>query len=205
MVTGISKCKKCGNEFKWRICSYEPEPKHCSSKCKFKYKTATYEEKLERVKFYYEKNVIKKEGCWDWKGPIDHYGYGKTTTKTGIGFNTAHKTSWILHKGKIPEGKIVCHSCDNRLCSNPDHLWLGTHKQNTHDMIKKGRLKSGIWNQFGSKNPIRKLNEDQVMQIKNLLSQGRTGAEIARLFKVSSNVIYDIKSERTWKQVRNEK
>lgn len=202
MVTGISRCEKCGTSFKWRICNYQPNPKHCSSKCKFKWKNATKEEKLKRATVFYERHVIKKEGCWDWNGPIDNYGYAKMTIRTGVGFNTAHRTSWIIHKGSIPKGKSICHSCDNRKCSNPDHLWLGTPKENTQDMILKGRYKENLRNQLGTKNPSSKVSEKIVCEIKKMHKNGIKGAEIARFFKVSANLVYDILLGKTWKHVK---
>lgn len=86
---------------------------------------------------FLKKLRIKDSGCWDFKGAINATGYGV------VGFNgkvmQAHRLSWFLHNGEIPDGLLVCHRCDNRRCCNPDHLFIGTHKDNTQDMILKGR------------------------------------------------------------------
>lgn len=76
-----------------------------------------------------------KESCWPWKGRSGHYGM------IGYGIATiyAHRASYLLHFGEIPDGLCVCHSCDNPLCVNPHHLWLGTQKENLEDMRRKGR------------------------------------------------------------------
>ena len=81
----------------------------------------------------------KPNDCWIWDGAIfKQTGYGQFgSVKTGV--HTAHKYSYQLFNGQVPEGLFVCHSCDNRLCFNPKHLWLGTAKQNSEDMVKKGR------------------------------------------------------------------
>jgi len=81
--------------------------------------------------------------CWEWDGAIfKKTGYGQFGSgKSGV--YTAHKYSYQLFKGQVPEGLFVCHSCDNRKCFNPNHLWVGTHADNMNDMIQKGRSTLG--------------------------------------------------------------
>jgi len=90
----------------------------------------------QRFKTKFEVN--EETGCWEWNGRINKGGYGKFT------FNnkelTAHRVSYMLHKGEIPDGLHVCHTCDVRHCVNPDHLWLGTNADNMADKVKKGRF-----------------------------------------------------------------
>lgn len=77
-------------------------------------------------------------GCWEWQRYCEPGGYGRTRY---LGANwLVHRMSWALHKGAIPAGLCVCHKCDNRKCCNPDHLFLGTAKDNHDDAEKKGRL-----------------------------------------------------------------
>jgi hypothetical protein len=79
-------------------------------------------------------------GCWEWQASINNIGYG--LIRDGKKMRTAHRASYEEHVGTIPHGMCVCHTCDNPKCINPSHLWLGTRKQNTQDMISKGRAKN---------------------------------------------------------------
>lgn len=82
------------------------------------------------------------DGCWEWQKGKTSHGYGtiRTSQKT-VGM--AHKISWELYRGAVPPGFYVCHSCDNPACVRPDHLFLGTQKDNMQDCSRKGRLASG--------------------------------------------------------------
>lgn len=92
---------------------------------------------LERL---LEKVIInQKTDCWEYQGGKNNIGYGMIRDDDKM--RTTHRVSYEEHKGPIPKGMCVCHTCDNPICCNPDHLWLGTMKQNMHDMLNKGRAK----------------------------------------------------------------
>ena len=109
----------------------------------------------------------------------------------------AHRASWLIHKGEIPEGLCVCHSCDNRSCSNPDHLFLGTPKENTLDMHKKGRHRSSS----GINHYNVKLTEDDVRSIKELIKQRFSQSNISKRFNVHPGTIQNIADGKTWKHI----
>lgn len=89
--------------------------------------------------------VTKGDGCWLWQASLGSMGYGQIMDDSWkvIG---AHRASWELAHGQpVPAGMCVCHHCDNPACVRPDHLFLGTRKDNTQDALKKGRLRQ--WNE----------------------------------------------------------
>lgn len=152
------------------------------------------------VRFW--RKVHKTEGCWLWIGATSR-GYGKVSKgHRGEGYFKAHRFSWELAYGPIPEGKDVCHSCDNTICIRPDHLFLGTQADNIADMNKKGRH-----TKIGARGPLNcntKLTANQVGKIRQLLASGVSLRTTAKLYNVHQSTICDIKYGRSWKYIKEQ-
>lgn len=132
--------------------------------------------------------VQKTETCWLWVGASHKAGYGALTS---AGINcTAHRVSWELHNGRIPEGLQVLHKCEVRNCVKPEHLFLGTQKANIHDMLQKGRHRTQS-----------KLKVAQVIEIRRRLKCGDIQRVIARKFNIAQSTVSQIASAKTWRHV----
>jgi hypothetical protein len=176
-------CQRCGIGFSARPSS---TAKFCSRQCFII---------PWQIRFW--KYVEKSDGCWNWTGnKRDGYGQlsvGLTHDNSPV---DAHRLSWILNFGEIPEGLEVCHHCDNHSCVRPDHLFLGTRKQNAEDCVSKMRQAYGV------KNGLAKLDDDAVREIRALYRKGfRNWAKIAPIFGVSNSAVGYAARGQTWKHV----
>jgi len=137
-------------------------------------------------------------GCWEWTKDTRGHGYGsvKVCNKKIM----AHRMSYKLFVGPLPDGLYVLHRCDNRLCINPDHLFVGTDSDNKRDCADKNRHPQ-LWLE-GEDNPGSKLTGEDVFKIKELIREGQYPLiRIAEWFGVTSPTISDIKTGKLWKHV----
>jgi hypothetical protein len=135
-----------------------------------------------------------KDECWPWKGSKTNGGYGRFTLPNHIG-TTAHRFSWSL-KYSMPSPELeVCHKCDNRECVNPNHLFVGTPKDNALDKVSKGR-QSRL---HGETNPQAKLKEEQIKMIR---SSTLGHSALAKELGVDYSRIYQIRNGKGWNHVK---
>ena len=166
----------------------------CSASCSNK-------EKNPKVSIFTRilKYQVKKEGCWEWLGGDDGKGYGTISSRGGsrLSPEKAHRVSYEMAFGEIPKGLNVCHKCDNPPCTNPEHLFLGTQKDNAMDMVSKGRMNP---TSFKNLNHQKKLSIQQVDEIRKLKFKARNGKgqgvtvkKISENYNVCVEVIRQIK------------
>lgn len=137
----------------------------------------------------------KTDTCWLWVSNRDRYGYGRFLGAVrGVSTKFAHRFSYMLHKGDIPSGMLVCHKCDNPPCVNPEHLFLGTESDNMNDKISKGRHRAA----FGENAGRAILTEEQVRAI---LVDPRPHTAIAADYGVKGSTIGSIKQRVSWSHI----
>lgn len=147
-------------------------------------------------------SVVKKNGCWEWQDPLHPFGYAYATNYETNKKEHVHRISYRIFKGDIPEGLYVCHTCDNRRCISPDHLFIGTAKENMLDAKVKGRMEHvKLLASKGEKNGNAKLDEGKVREIRQEIAKGIRCTVIARKYGIASSVIYLIRDGKAWKHV----
>ena len=151
------------------------------------------------VRRFHEK-VDKKspDECWNWTGSLAGKGYGQMKLTSQRRQVYAHRVAFAISHGEVPEGKYVCHSCDNPKCCNPAHLWAGSHEENLRDMAEKGR---STW---GKKNGRAVLTEESVQQIRKMLEIGIPQARIGLAFGVQQGTISKIALGHRWDKLKDD-
>lgn len=201
-------CQRCGQQFEaesWRV-DHGLAGVYCSRSCRNTYDPIDI--RLQRL--------LDKTGgpqsCWSWSGPVNGSGYG------GIFFEGrpqgAHRVAWQLEYGPIPQGMLVLHTCDNRRCCNPTHLFLGTQRDNIRDCQAKGRANDDAKGHRGSAHVGAKLTEADVEAIREATKDWRPGRDpvtgryrpspikaIAKQYGVSLPIIYQVVRRKIWTHV----
>jgi hypothetical protein len=165
-------CSQCGKNFIVLGKFFE-----CSPECRIKSK------------------IEIKNDCWIWKGFFRGI-YGTVSFKGKC--MSAHRMSYFVFKGEIPKKIYVLHKCDTPACVNPEHLFLGTNKENTKDMIKKNRHP---FNFVGEKNNMSILTENQVLEIRRLHKEGYKIKDLAKKFNVKYFTCVDVVNRRNWRHI----
>lgn len=139
-------------------------------------------------------NIKKIGNCWEWQKGKDDFGYGHFRNFLTGKMENAHRISYKTFKGNIPKGTFVCHSCDNAKCCNPEHLWLGSCKDNMQDAKKKERTLKG--NKFRAK-----ITADVVMKIRSEYGPKMGYKELGKRYKLDWSNIRAIIKRRSWKEI----
>lgn len=167
--------------------------------------------KSANIKERFLKKVQKTDSCWLWAASKNNWGYGQFNMNGKM--QRSHRVSYELFIGEIPDGLFVCHSCDTPACVNPDHLWIGSHADNTRDKMKKGRHVSAVgekhWSRTQSEKVPRgeehsnsKLTETQVLKIREKYATGKYSHRgLGKEFDVDSATIGRIIRRTQWKHL----
>lgn len=174
----LCKCN-CGSqkEVSWKLLKNESKPRSCGCSRKI----------LGKNRF--ESLFKKTESCWEWQGKLTNTGYGKFRS------SAASRASYQYYVGDIPKGMQVCHVCDNKICVNPSHLFLGTISDNMKDKNSKNRQARG--SKIG--NSI--LNEEIVLEMRKKRLLGCQYQTLADEYKISWYLVRCICKNRQWKHV----
>ncbi len=132
------------------------------------------------------------DGCWEWQAAKITNGYGHFQFQKIHYY--AHRTAWLVANGSIPTGLHVLHTCDNRACCRPDHMFLGTQADNMRDMIAKGRKTRG------EQSPNSKLTEDDVRYIRAMYP-AKQMKQLAAQYNVSTGAIFAVIHRVNWRHV----
>ena len=191
MSQSIQKCRICGvkpvaKQGKKRKDGTEYYSRRCYS-CRGR------RTPLERFE---EKYKVAENGCWEWTAQLDNKGYGRFGIATSKSL-LAHRWAYDHFVGPIPEGFFVCHKCDNPVCVNPEHLFVGTAQDNSDDMVSKNRN----WMSVGEKNHNAVLTENDVIAMRALHSEGVSMTRLAKQFSVSRGTAQNVINRKTWKHV----
>jgi hypothetical protein len=135
--------------------------------------------------------VVSDTGCWNWVGNPRENGYCRTSYKRRYWY--IHRLSFAAFGGNIPKGFDVCHTCDNRKCCNPDHLFTGTRRDNMEDAVGKGRQARG--------EKLSTLKDEDVIEIRMMFLNGESAQLIADKFNRSTSCVWQIVSRKSWRHI----
>jgi hypothetical protein len=145
---------------------------------------------------------ISKHGeCWNWLGAQDPYGYGRFSWN-GKSNAKAHRVAYAISKneGELPHPSVlICHTCDNRICVRPEHLYAGTPQSNVQDRDSRGRYVSCE----GENNGASKLTEGLVKSILSYKGKGLTQSKVAAKFGINQITVSRIWRGKTWRHITN--
>jgi hypothetical protein len=159
--------------------------------------------KIEEIQRFLNKIEYSQNGCWLWRAAIrGECGYGAFKYDGKV--RSAHRVAYRIFKGDIPDNMCVCHTCDNKICVNPNHLFLGTKRDNAIDAYNKGRMKAPEGGRFqnGHRAINASLNNKTVSLIRMDLENGISQQAIASKYNIKRHIVADISCGRTYTNVQ---
>jgi hypothetical protein len=179
MAKDAAMCKKHKNTVAAAVSSIPLEQKH--------------------IDLFWSKVINPNDGgCWGWSGGC--FGNGRPAISVSGRNYLAYRVSWLIHNGSIGARRLICHSCDNPKCCNPEHLFEGTSKDNVDDMYSKGRENRPR----GENAPTSKLTTEQVLQIRAEYQKGKWGfgaVMIGKRFGIGPKSVLGIINREYWKHI----
>ncbi len=202
-------CAACGKLF--RVLANTSTKRFCSHACSVTVINVRNRRGTLEDRFWAK--VQKTDSCWLWIASKNQCGYGLFATEPrpngSMKMEPAHRVSWRIHFGDIPQGLLVLHNCpggDNPSCVNPAHLWLGTDHDNAWDKSAKGRSVKGqhfphALRCKGENTWSAKLTEDDVRAIRTARSEGVSASILAEKYGISKTQVWCIARRAKWKHI----
>jgi hypothetical protein len=148
-----------------------------------------------------EKYAVVASGCWEWIAGVTARGYSYPSFWFDGKYGKAHRAAFTMFNGNIPDGACVLHKCDNRICVNPNHLFLGTKKDNAQDMLSKGRGGHSKNPPRGDRRKDSKLTTEIVLDIRRRCDSGESQGSVAKMYGVVQPTIFKIVHRQRWAHI----
>ena len=186
-------CLNCGTTVVRSPSAARSETTFCTRRCRAQFQAR---ERMNQTaeQFWSRVAIGEPNACWEWTGYRSPAGYGQTAWKGKVWL--AHRVALSLVDNDWGNKLPVCHSCDLPPCCNPTHLWRGTHRQNQHDKLAKGRARYNPLR--GEQSPHAKLTKTDIVVIR---SSRNSGTELAKAYGVAETTISSIRNSRSWSHI----